>query len=202
MRLTPTPASSVTYSDPIVKNNTAASTMPAPPKTPQRSQPQQQPRQIHVFITGLNTCPTYCHVCQQIIPLIAYASKCQLCSFTCHSTCSAAATTSTANSNARKSTAVVGKASTAHINCHGTSGYDPLKYCNVSMLHSPVVALEYSSYISKLIAIGQQQLSGAVEKSTSKANNVLISDYVYLDTNSKWKKGSYKLLLIVFCLSL
>lgn len=67
------------------------------------------------------------------------------------------------------------------------------------MLHSPVVALEYSSYISKLIAIGQQQLSGAVEKSASKANNVLISDYVYLDTNSKWKKGFYKLLLIVFC---
>ena len=24
-------------------------------------------KQIHVFITGLNTCPTYCHVCQQIM---------------------------------------------------------------------------------------------------------------------------------------
>ena len=47
-----------------------------------------KPQQIHVFITGLNTCPVYCHVCQHLIPLIAYASKCQLCSFTCHSTCS------------------------------------------------------------------------------------------------------------------
>lgn len=62
---------------------------------PQHQQQLQTPtlastklKQIHVFITGLNTCPTYCHVCQQIIPLIAYASKCQLCSFTCHSTCS------------------------------------------------------------------------------------------------------------------
>ncbi len=37
-------------------------------------------RNIHVFITGLNTFPVHCHVCQHLIPLIAYASKCQICS--------------------------------------------------------------------------------------------------------------------------
>ncbi len=37
-------------------------------------------KNIHVFITGLNTFPVYCHVCQHLIPLIAYASKCQICS--------------------------------------------------------------------------------------------------------------------------
>lgn len=167
-----------------------------------KQQQQQMAKQIHVFITGLNTCPTYCHVCQQIIPLIAYASKCQLCSFTCHSTCSAAITAATAPSSsssaaARKSTAAVAvksaSSSVAALALQQQSN-DPLKYCNVSMMHSPLLSLEYSSYISKLISIGQQlqQQAATNEKSaTAKSSNILLNDYVFLDTNSKWKKGIY-----------
>lgn len=163
-------------------------------------------KQIHVFITGLNTCPTYCHVCQQIIPLIAYASKCQLCAFTCHSTCSASMQQNQQQQGqSRKSK------SSAHINGNGVlsannnnnnNGQDPLKFCNTSMVHSPMVGLEYNNYINKLIALGQYQLGGNEKEkqvnTTKSANgsNVLLNDYVYLDTNSKWKKGRIDMIKI------
>jgi hypothetical protein len=163
-------------------------------------------KQIHVFITGLNTCPTYCHVCQQIIPLIAYASKCQLCAFTCHSTCSASMQQNQQQQGqSRKSK------SSAHINGNGVSsannnnGQDPLKFCNTSMVHSPMVGLEYNNYINKLIALGQYQLGGNEKEkqaSTTKSangSNVLLNDYVYLDTNSKWKKGRFDMIKKLEC---
>ncbi len=120
-----------------------------------------QSKQIHVFITGLNTCPIYCHVCQKLIPLIAYASKCQLCSFTCHSTCSSL-------NKSRKSI----KSST----------FDPLKYCNAS--NYLIISLEYNNYLNKLINLNNQVTS----TSNRLHGTVLLNDYVFVDNNSKWKK--------------
>ncbi|RNA41050.1 serine threonine- kinase MRCK alpha isoform X3 [Brachionus plicatilis] len=131
----------------------------------------KEPRQIHVFITGLNTCPTYCHVCQKLIPLIAYASKCQLCSFTCHSTCSSSA----------KNRATKNKSMTKF----DLNSYDPLKYCNVNYL---VISLEYNNYINKLINLELKTGIKKILNNSQNASNVLLNDYVYVDTNSKWKK--------------
>ena len=123
--------------------------------------PAYQSKQIHVFITGLNTCPIYCHVCQKLIPLIAYASKCQLCAFTCHSTCSSL-------NKSRKSIK--------------SANFDPLKYCNAS--NYLVISLEYNNYLNKLI-----NLNAAVTSQSSKLQStVLLNDYVFIDNNSKWKK--------------
>lgn len=127
----------------------------------------KQPKQIHVFITGLNTCPTYCHVCQKLIPLIAYASKCQLCSFTSHSTCSSI----TKASKSAKSTSKLDSTN---------NQYDPLKYCNINYL---LISLEYNSYINKLINLN---LNTVMAKAST--TSVLLSDWVYIENSSKWKK--------------
>lgn len=132
---------------------------------------QKEPRQIHVFITGLNTCPTYCHVCQKLIPLIAYASKCQLCSFTCHSTCS-----SSVKHRAPKNKSITK---------FDLNVYDPLKYCNVNYL---LISLEYNNYINKLINLDLKTGMKKILNNSQNPVNVLLNDYVYVDTNSKWKK--------------
>lgn len=92
--------------------------------------PSKPQRQIHVFITGLNTVPTYCHVCQHLISLLAYASKCQLCSFTCHSNC---------GQSANKPV----------VNCDLFN--DPLKYCHLNY----VTNNSSYAYISRLASLQQ-----------------------------------------------
>lgn len=136
--------------------------------------PNKEPRQIHVFITGLNTCPTYCHVCQKLIPLIAYASKCQLCSFTCHSTCS-----SSSKNRSNKT-----QKSTTRLDLN-SNGFDPLKYCNVNYL---LISLEYNNYINKLINLDMKTAMKKALNNSQNQSSVLLSDYIYVDTNSKWKK--------------
>ncbi|CAF0710620.1 unnamed protein product [Brachionus calyciflorus] len=136
---------------------------------------QKEPRQIHVFITGLNTCPTYCHVCQKLIPLIAYASKCQLCSFTCHSTCSSSSKNRQNNKSLK---------STARLDLN-TSAYDPLKYCNVNYI---LISLEYNNYINKLINLDLKTSMKKTLNNSQSQSSILLSDYIYVDTNSKWKK--------------
>lgn len=85
--------------------------------------------------------------------------------------------------------------STAHINYNqqSTNGNDPLKYCHAATLHtSALIGLEYNNYINKLVALGldKSAVAGAASQcAASKSNSTLLSEYVYLDTNSKWKKG-------------
>lgn len=147
-----------------------------------------QLKQNHVFITGLNTCPTYCHVCQQIIPLIAYASKCQLCSFTCHSTCSTSHSVTSINGRKFNTSTALNKANGKNM----SNPNDPLKYCNTSIVHMLLVGLEYNSYINKLVSFGQVG-NPNLEKilSGTKSGSTILSDYAYLDNNSKWRKGSF-----------
>jgi hypothetical protein len=117
-------------------------------------------RQIHVFITGLNTCPTYCHVCQHLIPLIAYASKCQLCSFTCHSTCSSSLSSS---NNVNK---------TEHIDI------DPLKYCKSYNYNQ--IPFENYRYIKKLSTLSTSEARNSAQQ--------LLSDYLFIYVDNSWKK--------------
>ena len=162
-----------------------------------KEQQQEQQRQIHVFITGLNTCPTYCHVCQKLIPLIVYASKCQLCSFTCHSTCSSSSSTSTAhNNNKASSKPNLAKQQQQQQATTTLAVYDPLKYCHINYLTNGV---DYNNYIGKLIGVRsssssssltqqqqQQQLqTGALHRS---ANNNLIADYLFINVDNRWKR--------------
>lgn len=157
-----------------------------------RNDNQSQIKQIHVFITGLNTCPTYCHVCQQIIPLIAYASKCQLCSFTCHSTCSTSVNGSATTGRKFNTLTTLNKhqINMNDQNCINNTN-DPLKYCCTSAGHSLLIGLEYNKYLNKLISL---ELSGTLNTEkillSSKSSNTILSDYVYLDINSKWRKGN------------
>lgn len=134
--------------------------------------PLSQKKQIHVFITGLNTCPTYCHVCQQLIQLIAFASKCQLCSFTCHSTCSSSSQSS--HSSKSKSFKQTNQANL----------YDPLKYCHINYLTN---GIEYNSYINRVInyTSNKQTFGNGGEK---KGNNFLLGDYLYINVDNKWKR--------------
>lgn len=151
-------------------------------------------KQIHVFITGLNTSPTYCHVCQQIIPLIAYASKCQLCSFTCHSTCSSPLDGSITSGRKFNTLSVLKNTPSANFNHNyqkSSNTNDPLKYCGTSAIFSPLISFQYSSYINKLIAFDQLSFQNCDRTVTTKSSNILLSDYVYLDNNSKWKKGIF-----------
>ncbi len=112
-------------------------------------------KKIHVFITGLNTFPIYCDVCQHLIPLIAYASKCQICSFTCHSNCS------------KKDKSISSKSKTA-LSSLNSSVIDPLKYCHMNYLK---ISQLYNNYITKLSThVSVSQLD--------KANSSLLADFL------------------------
>lgn len=149
------------------------------PPPPQQLQKQQQPpptqqavakpfvprvepkRDIHVFITGLNTFPVYCHVCQHLIPIIAYASKCQICSFTCHSQCS--------NLNKHSKS------------LNNTSMNDDLfKYCQVNYMKTSTA---YNDYVNKLI-----KTSVDTQVQLNKSQNHLLADYLHMYVDGKWKK--------------
>ena len=139
-------------------------------------------KQIHVFITGLNTCPVYCHVCQQLIPLIAYASKCQLCSFTCHSTCSSSLSSDATSGISKSKSFKNGKhgPQTQQPLANGNL-HDPLKYCHVNYLTN---SIDYNNYINKLINISSP-LAPTVA-ANNKSN--LLCDYLYINVDNKWKK--------------
>ena len=157
--------------------NEQTSAVPAPSAVaPVPTGPPARPpkKQIHVFITGLNTCPTYCHVCQQLIPLIAYASKCQLCSFTCHSNCSASSSSNSSKSKSFKQTN------------NPTNLYDPLKYCHINYLTN---GIDYNNYINRVINFNTQKLnSNSSNNNSNKQNNILLSDYLFINVDNKWKK--------------
>jgi hypothetical protein len=124
-------------------------------------------KKIHVFITGLNTCPIYCDVCQHLIPLIAYASKCQLCSFTLHSTCS----------NLKKSMSSKSKTGLA-LTASNPTTFDPLKYCHMNYLK---ISQLYTNYINKL---SNSLTLNHLDKSSSS----LLADYLHVFMDNKWKK--------------
>jgi hypothetical protein len=160
-------------------------------------------KQIHVFIKGLNTCPIYCHVCQQLIPLIAYASKCHLCSFTCHSACSEPllnTTTSTTTSNPDNlnnynSSSTIPKSksfkklknqdttTTTHHHQAAQNIHNPLKYCHINYLAS---SIDYNNYINKLININTEQQQQHQHPSNTKST--LVADYLYINVDNKWKR--------------
>ena len=122
-------------------------------------------------------------MCQKLIPLIAYA-KCQLCSLTCHSTCSSANAPTKAQPGAK-----------AHIYTkNGESKqpqqlavYDPLKYCHINYLIS---GLDYNNYIGKLVGM---RLSSCSSLTTSgpghrSASNNLVADYLFVKVDQRWKR--------------
>ena len=140
-------------------------------------------KQIHVFITGLNTCPTYCHVCQQLIPLIAYASKCQLCSFTCHSTCSSSLIDSTSGGISKSKSFKNNKQTTQQQQQSQLNNlHDPLKYCHINYLTN---SIDYNNYINKLININ---ITTPTSSGASSQKSSLLSDYLYINVDNKWKK--------------
>lgn len=107
----------------------------------------------------MNTFPVYCHVCQHLIPLIAYASKCQICSFTCHSQCS--------NFSKYKSLT-------------GTNNDDLFKYCQTNYMKTSLV---YNNYVNKLIKTSYDK-----QIHYDKTQNHLLADYLHMYVDGKWKK--------------
>lgn len=154
--------------------------MAPPPLKPEQQQQKEQatarqivPKQelvnknIHVFITGLNTFPVYCHVCQHLIPIIAYASKCQICSFTCHSQCS--------NLNKHANKSLTNGSATTGLND------DLFKYCQTNYMKT---SMAYNNYVNKLIKTSGQ----SHETVRDKSQNYLLADYLHMYVDGKWKK--------------